>query len=153
MTAIAIPKFVLATIYEHARSSFPDECCGYLVGPRDGASVDGAVMCRNAQRDGDHPTNPERGADTGFVIAGGELLAFAKTFDSERPARVVYHSHTNGRAYFSEVDRAVSAGETGPFYPVQHLVVGVTAEGPTEAAQFAWGGSDFVELARWQIDD
>ena len=149
---IAIPKFVLTAIYEHARATFPDECCGYLVGPREGASVDGAIACRNAQPDGDHPTNPERGADTGFVVAGAELLAFARTFDGDRPARILYHSHTNGRAYFSDVDRAVSASPAGPYYPVQHLVVGVTAEGVTEAAQFAWGGDDFVEVARWPID-
>jgi proteasome lid subunit RPN8/RPN11 len=149
--AIAIPPFVLATIYEHARAAYPDECCGYLIGPRDGA-IDAAVVCRNAQRDGDHPTHPDRGADTGFVIAGAELLRFARSFDGDRPPRVVYHSHTNGRAYFSEVDRANAAGPDGPAYPVQHLVVGVTAAGLTEAAQFAWTGTDFVEVARWQID-
>jgi hypothetical protein len=35
-------------------------------------------------------------------------------------------------------------------YPVQHLVVGVTGAGVTEAAQFALAGDDVVELARWQ---
>jgi proteasome lid subunit RPN8/RPN11 len=150
--AIAIPKFVLGAVYEHARAAFPDECCGYLVGARDSTSVYAAVACRNAQRDGDHPTSPERGADTGFVITGAELLAFARALDTDRPPRILYHSHTNGRAYFSEVDRNVSASEAGPHYPVQHLVVGVTAEGLTEAAQFAWDGGGFVEVARWQID-
>jgi proteasome lid subunit RPN8/RPN11 len=147
---IAIPDPIRAEVYDHARTAFPDECCGYLVGPRDGA-VDEAIACRNAQRDGDHPTSPERGADTGFVIAGAELLGFARTFDTDRPARVVYHSHTNGRAYFSDVDRAVAATSTGPAYPVQHLVVGVTAEGASEAAQFAWSdeAGNFVEVARW----
>ena len=151
VTPISIPSYVLATIYEHARASFPDECCGYLVGPRDGVGVDGAVVCRNAQRDGDHPTNPERGADTGFVIAGAELLAFAASFDTARPARVVYHSHTNGRAYFSAIDRQMAAGPAGPAYPVQHLVVGVEDRAIREAAQFAWsdGARDFVEVARW----
>jgi proteasome lid subunit RPN8/RPN11 len=149
--AIAIPPNVLAAIYEHASTAYPDECCGYLVGPREGA-IDSAVPCRNAQRDGDHPTHPDRGADTGFVIAGAELLAFARSIDSDRPARVVYHSHTNGRAYFSEVDRANATAEDGPTYPVQHLVVGVTAEGLTEAAQFAWTEGGFVEVARWHID-
>ena len=150
--AIAIPVPVLAAIYEHARTTFPDECCGYLVGPSPGGGVDAAVRCRNAQRDGDHPTHPDRGADTGFVIAGAELLAFARSLDSDRPARVVYHSHTNGRAYFSEVDRQVAGAP--PHYPVQHLVVGVTEAGLTEAAQFAWSDEarEFVEVARWQID-
>ena len=149
---IAIPDDVRARIHAHARAAFPDECCGYLTGPAGGAAVDAAVPCRNAQPDGDHPTEPRRGADTGFVIAGAELLAFARSFDGPRPARVVYHSHTNGRAYFSAVDHALA---DGPAYPVQHLVVGVTARGVTEAAQLAWSDDAraYVEVARWAVEE
>jgi adenylyltransferase/sulfurtransferase len=145
--AIAIPSSLRAEIYAHAQSTFPDECCGYLTGA---SGVDTVVACRNAQRDGDHPTEPTRGADTGFVIAGAELLAFAKSFDGPAPARIVYHSHTHGRAYFSDVDRTLA---NGPAYPVQHLVVGVSADGVTEAAQFAWSDEarDHVEVARWSV--
>ena len=158
MTPIAIPDDLLAAIYAHAVAAFPDECCGYLVGRSPGA-VDAAVPCRNAQSDGDHPVAPERGADAGFVIAGDELFRFARSFDGERPARIVYHSHTNGRAYFSAVDRRVAAG---PAYPVQHVVIGVAHPAPaaaareaspsvTEVAQFAWSEAegDYVEVARW----
>jgi proteasome lid subunit RPN8/RPN11 len=148
VTPIAIPPDVLAAVYAHAIAAYPDECCGYLVGAAPGA-VDAAVPCRNAQADGDHPTVPERGADTGFVIAGAELLGFARSFDTARPARIVYHSHTNGRAYLSAVDRALAATPAGPAYPVQHVVVGVTAGAVTEAAQFAWRDGDYVEVARW----
>ena len=179
MTPVAIPDDVLAAIYAHAIAAFPDECCGYLVGAAPGA-VDAMVACRNAQGDGEHPIAPElgaRGAETGFVIAGAELFRFARSFDTDRPARVVYHSHTNGRAYFSTVDRRLAAG---PAYPVQHIVIGVAplvhrARGPleqvrqilgvprptsdrapaiTEVAQFAWSEAarDHVEVARWAVD-
>ncbi len=147
---IAIPEALRAQIYAHARAAFPAECCGYLTGPA--AAVDAVVPCRNAQVDGEHPTEPHRGADTGFVIAGAELLAFARSFDGPRPARVVYHSHPNGRAYFSAVDQELARG---PAYPVQHLVVGVTARGATEAAQLAWspGAGAYVEVARWNLPE
>jgi proteasome lid subunit RPN8/RPN11 len=150
VTPIAIPPGVLAAIYGHAIAAFPDECCGYLVGAAPGA-VEAQVACRNAQADGEHPIAPARGADTGFVIAGAELLAFARSFDTARPARVVYHSHPNGRAYLSAVDRRMAATEAGPAYPVQHLVVGVAARAITEVAQFAWSDAarDYVEVARW----
>lgn len=150
MTPIAIPPSVLEAIYAHAIAAFPDECCGYLVGGAPGA-VDAAVACRNAQADGGHPIAPERGADTGFVIDGAELLGFARSFDTARPARIVYHSHTHGRAYFSSVDRRMAASDAGPAYPVQHVVIGVVAGRVTEAAQFAWSEAarDFVEIARW----
>jgi len=140
-----LPPSVREAIYAHARAVFPEECCGYVTG-RAGIA-DTVVACRNAQRDGDHPTHPERDADTGFVIAGAELFAFARTFESPAPALVVYHSHTNGRAYFSAVDRDVAGAP--PHYDVQHVVVGVTAAGVTEVAQFAWAGDEFVEVARW----
>jgi [CysO sulfur-carrier protein]-S-L-cysteine hydrolase len=145
VTPIAIPGEVLAAVYAHAIAAFPDECCGYLVGS--GGIVDAAVPCRNAQRDGG-PIAPERGADTGYAIAGDELFRFARSFDTDRPARIVYHSHTNGRAYFSELDRRIAAG---PAYPVQHVVVGVAAGAITEVAQFAWSDAarDYVEVARW----
>lgn len=149
MTPIAIPEPLRARIYEHALTAFPSECCGYLTGPAGDDHVTTMYACRNAQDDGGHPIAPERGAETGFVIAGGELLAFARTFDSDHPARVVYHSHTNGRAYFSEIDRALA---DGPVYPVQHVVIGVAEGAITEAAQFAWADAEraYVEIARWR---
>src|ERR1700709_299197 len=113
---------VLRAVAAHALRCFPDECCGYITDA-------GLVECTNAQASGAHPTVPERGAETGFVIAGAELLAFARSFDGLAPARVVYHSHTNGRAYFSEVDRDIARGAG---YPVHHLVIGVDEAGPTE---------------------
>ena len=135
MTPIAIPHALLDRIYAHARRAFPAECCGYV--------VDGDVVeCSNADT-----TQPDRG----FAIDGRELFEFARSFDSDRPALVVYHSHTNGRAYFSATDRDHALGDDRPAYPVQHLVVAVTAVAVVEAAQFAWSDEarDFVELARW----
>ena len=90
MTPIAIPDDVLAAIYAHAIAAFPDECCGYLIG-RAPDAVDAAVPCRNAQASGP-PAVPEladRGADTGFAIAGEELFRFARGFDTARPPRIV----------------------------------------------------------------
>jgi proteasome lid subunit RPN8/RPN11 len=147
--AVTIGADLLARIYAHARAEFPAECCGYLVGSRGGSVVDEQVACTNAVAS--EAIAPDRDADTSFAIAGAELLAFAKTFDSPRPALVVYHSHTNGRAYFSRLDRAFACAAEGPVYPVQHVVVGVTADGPTECVQLAWSveARDYVEVARW----
>jgi proteasome lid subunit RPN8/RPN11 len=147
MSPITIPAEVRAQIYAHAIAVYPEECCGYLTGPARADSVDTAVRCRNAQPDGEHPLVPERSADAGFVIAGAELLAFARSFDSDHPARVVYHSHPNGQAYFSAVDRELAAGT----YPVQHLVIGVREGGVAEVAQFAWSphSNEHIEVARW----
>jgi proteasome lid subunit RPN8/RPN11 len=145
---ITIPDAMLQQIYRYGRMAFPIECCGYLRGSRSpaGGVIDQIVACANAE-----PVQPERN----FAIDGDDLLAFSRTFGSARPALVIYHSHTNGRAYFSETDRAQSATSDGPHYDCQHLIVGVTAERVTEAAQFAWSSddNDFVELARWAVLD
>jgi proteasome lid subunit RPN8/RPN11 len=149
MATVRLPDDLRAVIYAHARETYPAECCGYLRGDRETIQV--VVRCRNAQADGVHPTHPERGAEAGFVISGRELFDFAQSLDSALPARIVYHSHTNGRAYLSAVDRQNAVGPAGPVYPVDHLVIGVTAAGVTEAAQFAWDAAsgDFLEVARW----
>ncbi len=148
MTAIEVPSALRANIYAHALAMFPEECCGYLTGPRGGTTVDAVVTCRNAQVDGEHPITPERGPETGFVISGAELLEFARAFDGGSPPRIVDHSHVTGLAVFSDVDRQM-ARTSG--YPVQHLVIGVASGEITEVAQFAWSddAADFVELARW----
>jgi [CysO sulfur-carrier protein]-S-L-cysteine hydrolase len=148
---IEIPAAVLEEIYAHARREFPAECCGFLVGPRDGDTVTRARPCRNAQAAGDHPTARERGAETAYVIAGEDLLALARSFDGPEPARVIYHSHPNGRAYFSAVDAEVAASPwgDGPMYPVQQLVVGLTRDGVVEAKLFDWDEErqEFCEVA------
>jgi [CysO sulfur-carrier protein]-S-L-cysteine hydrolase len=149
---VAIPRALLEEVYREARRAFPAECCGWLAGPLAGA-VSELRPCANQQASGEHPTAPERGAETAYVIAGDDLLALARSLDGQRPARVIYHSHPNGRAYLSATDVAVATSPwgDGPAYPVQQLVVGIDEAEVREAALFAWseerGG--FVEVARF----
>ncbi len=150
--AVEIPRGLLEAVYREARRAFPAECCGWLAGPKGGA-VSELRACANQQAGGEHPTAPERSAETAYVIAGDDLLAFARSFDGERPARVIYHSHPNGRAYLSETDIAVATSPwgDGPAWPVQQLVVGIDAAAVREAALYAWSEptSGFVEVARF----
>src|SRR6266545_2916668 len=131
---IEIPRPLLDQVYREARRAFPMECCGWLAG-------------------GQHPTQPDRGAETAYVIAGEDLLELARSLDGDRPARIIYHSHPNGLAYLSDTDRrvALSPWGDGPAYPVQQLVVGLDALAVREAALFAWSDErgDFVEVARF----
>ena len=75
----------------------------------------------------------------------------------DTPARIIYHSHPNGRAYLSDTDRTVATSPwgDGPAYPVQQLVVGIDAERVVEAALFDWSdeAGGFVELARYNGAD
>ena len=149
-----IPKRILEEVYREARRSFPAECCGWLAGPVGGLEVSTLRQCVNAQDSGTHPTTPDRGAETAYTITGDDLLTLNRSFDTDLPAQVIYHSHPNGRAYLSPTDREVATSPwgDGPAYPVQQLVVGVDQHRVVEAALYAWSNEDegFVEIARYE---
>lgn len=152
-----IPAELLRALYAEARAAFPAECCGWLSGPAGGAVVTALRPCVNAQGGGDgEAAVPDRTAETAYVIDGDDLFELSTSFDGPTPARVLYHSHPNGRAYFSETDRRVATSPwgDGPCFPVQQLVVGLTAERVVEAALFGWSAAagGFVELARWAVE-
>jgi proteasome lid subunit RPN8/RPN11 len=150
---IDIPRALLEEVFREARRAFPLECCGWLAGGRHDASVSQLRACANQQEGGQHPTQPGRGSETAYVIAGDDLLALVRSLDGDAPARVIYHSHPNGRAYLSDTDREVATSPwgDGPAYPVQQLVVGLDEDGVREAALFAWSDerAAFVEVARF----
>jgi len=155
MSGEIVPRAVLVEVFRHARECFPAECCGWLAGPSGGPP--GRVRrCRNAQEDGEHPTAEARTAETAYVIAGDDLLALNRALDTPEPPLVLYHSHPNGRAYFSETDKQAATdpwGE-GPLYAVDQLVVGLDAEQIVEARVFRWDAArkDFVEVACYPGD-
>ena len=151
---LSIPDNILEEVYREARLTFPTECCGWLAGPAGEGEVSAVRQCANAQASGTHPTTPDRGAETAYVIAGDDLLELNRSFDTDLPAQVIYHSHPNGQAYLSTTDREVATSPwgDGPAYPVQQLVVGIDQHRVVEAALYAWSDEDegFVEIARYE---
>ncbi len=150
---IEIPDDILARVYREARGAFPAECCGWLTGPADGSNVDSIRPAENDQASGSHPTASERTAESAYVFNSSDLMALNRSLDSDTPARIIYHSHPNGRAYLSDTDRAVATSPwgDGPAYPVQQLVVGIDGARVVESALFAWDDDScgFVELTRF----
>ena len=154
---LQVARELLLDIYQAAREAFPAECCGWLSGPADGDEVTVTRRCANAQDSGTHPTVAGRGAETAYLFTGGDLLDLNQSLDGELPARIIYHSHPNGQAYFSATDREVATSPwgDGPAYPVQQLVVGIDGQRVVEAALFAWSddAGGFVEIARYEGED
>ncbi len=153
LTPVEIGTDILEEIYREARTSFPAECCGWLSGVRDGARVSLVRSCINDQASGNHPPVAERTAEAAYVLSGEDLLALNRSFDTEEPALVIYHSHPNGRAYLSETDRQVATSPWGdePAYTVQQVVIGIDQHRVVAAAHFAWSEEEkgFVEIARY----
>jgi len=154
--AVDVPPAVREAMYAAARAAYPAECCGWLTAPRDApGKATAARACANAQLADGPDVVPGRTAETAYVISGDDLLAFARAFDGAEPPVAIYHSHPNGRAYFSATDRAVARSPwgDGPAYPVQQLVIGLDAARVVECALFAWSeaAGDFVEIDRWRV--
>lgn len=136
---------MLEQIYRQARAEFPKECCGYILGTGPDAEL---VACKNRQ-DQLHQLDPEahpRTAENGYNIGGKELLTLVRSFETDRPASIIYHSHPRVGAYFSEEDTnaAIAAG-----YPVDYLVVDVQDDEVKESKLFRREGDTYVEIARF----
>ena len=149
-----IPDEIMKDVYREARRAYPSECCGWLSGPKDGTAVTSLRRCTNDQSSAGHPSTSNRTAETAYNITGSELLELSNSIDTATPAQVIYHSHPNGRAYFSPTDREVATSPwgDGPAFPVQQLVVGINQQRVVEAALFAWSDPEggFVEIARYE---
>ena len=118
-TAPEITEDQLAEIFVHADRRYPAECCGYV-------SPSGVRACANVVAD---VAASDRTSHTGFAFGPRDLLALSRSFDTDDAAFVIYHSHPDAGAYFSEEDARFAVVEGAPVYPVDHLVVDVSDDG------------------------
>ncbi|NWE41661.1 molybdopterin-synthase adenylyltransferase MoeB [Pseudomonas yamanorum] len=131
----------LEQIYAHADRSYPEECCGFVF-------ADGSVYLGSNIQNELHRKNPEmysRSAANGYTFSVADTLMMNKAFRSDNPVVVIYHSHPDVGAYFSDEDqdKALFMGE--PIYPVSYLVVDVR-QGQTQGSKlFAWDGKRFAQ--------
>ncbi|NIL15217.1 molybdopterin-synthase adenylyltransferase MoeB [Pseudomonas sp. AN3A02] len=131
----------LEQIYAHADRSYPEECCGFVF-------ADGSVYLGSNIQNELHRKNPEmysRSAANGYTFSVADTLMMNKAFRSDNPVVVIYHSHPDVGAYFSDEDqdKALFMGE--PIYPVSYLVVDVR-QGKTQGSKlFAWDGRHFAQ--------
>jgi adenylyltransferase/sulfurtransferase len=151
--AIKIPREVLAQVYAHAAEGYPEEVCGLLIGPAGAPAVDEARRCANVQNDlhaGDPVANPRTARDA-YALGSRDLFMVSKSLRSDRPVRVLYHSHPDVGAYFSETDARVAmmGGDEPAFGGVQYLVVDAQRGGARGAKLFSWDAAarTFVERA------
>jgi proteasome lid subunit RPN8/RPN11 len=150
----AIAREFLQEISRQAEREYPHECCGMIMGPaRDPGALSRLRPCVNVQ-DKYHALDPvtfPRAARTAYFIDPAELLAIQKenrTKDEEdEEIRVIYHSHIDTGAYFSDEDKAVACQGGSPVYPdVRYLVVSVMGGKAGEVNLFRWDEAkrDFV---------
>jgi proteasome lid subunit RPN8/RPN11 len=120
---------VMAEIEQHALECYPSESCGFVFGPAERPAVLDAIQREENEADKYHALDPvtfPRTSNTYFKI--NELRA-ARTFEKGesdgRPVKVIYHSHCDAGAYFSDEDAATFANDGQLMWPCAYIVVSV----------------------------
>lgn len=141
--SLTVSADLLKKIREQAETNYPRETCGILLGPKgEPGKVTALYPCRNLQDEfhAADPVNFPRTAGTAYFMDPSDLLRIQKEArEKQCEMRVIYHSHVNAGAYFSEEDQCIALSEGEPVYPgVAYLVVSVMKGRAGEAALFQW---------------
>jgi proteasome lid subunit RPN8/RPN11 len=139
---------ILAEIYAHARATYPEECCGFLLGPQGSATIDEVRRCVNEQNRY-HALDPQRfprTARAAYYLGGKDLRFLLESLSSQRSVKIIYHSHPDVGAYFSAEDTRAALGRepddtVTPQYPVDHIVIDAQASHIAGAKLFRWAPS------------
>ena len=141
----------LASIRQQAEAAYPAECCGLLL-LRPACPPERKLRpCRNVQ-DELHARDAERfprTSRTAYYIAHEDLLAISREQSAGWEVAVIYHSHIDAGAYFSETDRRNALVDGQPAYPGTTYVVVEVREGRAgDVRAFRWDEArrDFQEV-------
>ena len=153
---LTILRSVLEHVFDEARRAYAndEESCGFLVGPaNETATLDGIVpMVNRANKL--HALDPEAYPRTGRMYFDIDPMKFEREIKQREqagaPVKVLYHSHLDVGAYFSETDAAAATmGGDAPAYDLAYLVTSVRAGAVDDHKLFVWEPSllKFVETA------
>lgn len=137
-----ISEEFLREIYYHARQTYPEECCGLVL-------KQGIRKCKNFLQKYhiQDPINYPRTAKEGFVFSPEDSLFLSKNLCSDNPVKVIYHSHPNVGAYFSDEDKKNALIDGEPIYPVDHLVIDIQNEEIICSKLFRFIAGDYQLIA------
>ena len=128
----------IESIRFQAVAEYPAESCGVLLTR---AGERRLMACRNVQNEL-HARDPERhprDARTAYYIDPADLLRIGRLEGEGFTVHVIYHSHVDAGAYFSETDRRNAMFGDEPAYPTATYVVTSVMGGRVEAmAAFRW---------------
>jgi len=128
----------LAALKRQAVAEYPNECCGVIL-------VRGTerkhMPCRNVQ-DQMHARDPvsfPRTARNAYYMDPLDALRLNRLVDEGFTFAVIYHSHPNAGAYFSETDRGQALIKGEPAYPgAVYVVLSVVGREVRALAAYRW---------------
>ncbi len=151
---LRVARAVIDRVDEEAVLAFgrDEESCGLLLGPEaDALLVDEIVPMEN-RANKLHALDPETYPRTGRMYFDIDPMKFERAVrageSNGRPVKVLYHSHLDVGAYFSETDAAAATmGGDAPAYDVAYLVTSVRGGVVDDRKLFVWdaAGRRFAE--------
>jgi proteasome lid subunit RPN8/RPN11 len=159
---VRVRRAALAKLVEEATAAYgrDEEACGFLSGPAaDELLADEATILPNLANKY-HALDPESYPRTGRTYFLIDPMKFKKAVDAgdaaARPVKVLWHSHLDVGAYFSETDAAAATmGGDSPTYDLFYLVTSVRKAAVDDHKLFAWDASakKFVETPMEIVGD
>lgn len=151
---LRVARAVIDRVNDEAVAAYgrDEESCGLLFGPEaDALFVDEIVPMEN-RANKLHRLDPETYPRTGRMYFDIDPMKFERSVrageTNGRPVKVLYHSHLDVGAYFSETDAAAATmGGDAPTYDLAYLVTSVRGGAVDERKLFVWdaGTRRFVE--------
>ena len=145
-----IPDEILTECHAHGVEAYPEESCGFIVGNLDDSeSLETVYPMRNIMNKlhNEDPHQFPRTALDGYMIDPGEHIKLERYLKKiGKKIKVIYHSHPDVGAYFSEKDKEDALWNGNARYPGIYFLVCATNQGePGNAiiANFNAKKSDF----------
>lgn len=142
---LTLTRAVVDAIDREAREAYArdEESCGVLTGPRDQPLFVDALVALENRANKLHALDPETYPRTGRMYFDIDPLKFERLVtkgEAEgRPVKVLYHSHLDVGAYFSETDAAAATmGGDGPTHALAYLVTSVRGGQVDDRRLFVW---------------
>jgi proteasome lid subunit RPN8/RPN11 len=149
---LVLPRALLERVAEEARAAYgrDEEACGFLVGPADQPLALDEIVPMENRANKLHKLDPDTYPRTGRMYFDLDPLKFEKRVregkGNGRPVKVLYHSHLDVGAYFSETDaQAAKMGGDAPAYDLAYLVTSIRQGTVDDHKLFVWTSGAFVE--------
>ncbi len=150
-TPLEISKSILDTLDAQALREYPSESCGFLTGPAESVAVVDRIIEAINLADKYHKVDPETFPRTSreYYTIDARLIdrTFREGSTAGQPVKIIYHSHCDCGAYFSQTDQDAAAPDGQLAYPVNYLVTSVMAGKIADRKLFTFRDGAWVELS------
>jgi proteasome lid subunit RPN8/RPN11 len=149
-TALHLTAKTLEQISQHARETYPEECCGVIFSDGDAAEYPTRLLNIQNKLHALDPITYPRTAEIAYAMDPKELERVIS--EAERGGaklKAFYHSHPNHDAYFSDEDKAFACPFGEPNFPgTAQIVISVFDRNVKRICAYEWSdtAADFVEV-------